>query len=366
MERDFALIIDPDGQADALSINEGDITGQHRMLHTCLGKGYATLGLGRFLVHESRTVFDQQANVPAQQLWTGLSGGGSPAPFLRGPVIVTARRRPDGSYPALLPGQLDRLCGRVGQVDWAPPTRPAITAAQAKGTRKEQCDALAVHTDPATGMWAYVVCDGVGDHVETRAMAHAFAQRIAIVAAETGDPGAAVHTARAELPTWQDHFCSETLPTSTVAAAVWRPGAEEVRIAWAGDSRIYVMGDSGFVDRLTEDHNVAGYNRARGAEVREGDEHLLLSSIESGTIQELRVHRERVRELLLCTDGVYGPLEAAHGGGVSAALALMSSKEAAGALVADSVALANRRSWDAWGVCEADNATALIVDFLGL
>ncbi|MEU8919550.1 protein phosphatase 2C domain-containing protein [Kitasatospora sp. NPDC048545] len=365
MERDFALIIDPDGASDELSFLEDDITGQHRRLYACLGKGYTTARLGLFLVHSPRTVSDQQANLPAQQLWTGLSGG-SPAPFFRGSVIITGHRRPDGSYPALLPRQLDQLHQHVGRVVWAPPTRPTISAAQRKGARKEQCDAFAVHRDRATGTWAFVVCDGVGDHVETRAMAHTFAQRIAVVAAETGDPGAAVHAARAELPTWQLHICSETEPTATVAAAVWNPREVDIRLAWAGDSRIYAVSPAGLVEQLTEDHNVAAYQRSRRAAVREGDEHMLLSHIASGPVEELRVHRERAVGLLLCTDGVSGPLSADGGSSVADTFALLPPKEAASALVADAVGCAAERSWVAWGESLADNATALIVDIAGL
>ncbi|MEU5385963.1 PP2C family protein-serine/threonine phosphatase [Kitasatospora cineracea] len=365
MKRDFALMIDPDGTVDELSANEGNITGQHRMIHTYLGKGYATVSLGRFLLHEPRRAFPQQANVPAQKLWMGLSGGSTP-PIFRGSIIVTARRRPDGSYPALLPGQLDQLHQHIGTLTWTPPTRPLVTAAQAKGTRKEQCDALAVHNDPATGAWAFVVCDGVGDSAETQAMAGHFARRIAIMGAEAGDPAAAVHAARAELDHWIYQSCLRTKPTATVAAAVWSPRAEKIRIAWAGDTRIYAMSSFGLVDLLTEDHNVAAYNRARGAVVREGDEHRLLAAIDSGPVGERQVHRDLAHRLLLCTDGAYGPLEAASRSGVSGAFALMPPKEAVGALVTDSVTLAEERSWAEWGEVAADNATALIVSFGGL
>ncbi|WP_327073169.1 protein phosphatase 2C domain-containing protein [Kitasatospora purpeofusca] len=361
MSLTFALFIDPDGEVDELDTPNSGIEGQHRMVHSHLGKGYSTVGLGRFVLHCTNAPFPQQVNIPAQQMWKDLSGGSLP-PVFRGPVVVTGRRRPDGSYPLLPADQLDRLHRSIGAVPWTEPKQPVISAAQDKGTRGEQCDAVAVHTDHATGVWAFVVCDGVEDHVEARWAAHHLAQRIAIVAAETGDPEAAVNAARQDLPTWRLHFCSETKPTATVAAAVWHPRRGEITVAWAGNVRVYAMGATGLVEQLTVDHTVAEFKESRNAPVQPGDEDRLLAHVGEGPVEVLRVYREWVSRLLLCTDGAYGPVERRLRGGVVNTLALMPPKEAAGALVVEGVRAAVERSEDEWGEADAGNATALVVD----
>ncbi|MCX4749269.1 SpoIIE family protein phosphatase [Kitasatospora sp. NBC_01287] len=365
MNRVFALVIDPDGTWDELSSPEGEITAQHQALHTNLGKGYTTTAIGRFLVHWPDTPYDQETNRAAQQLWSGLSGG-SPAPFFRGTVIVTARRRPDGSYSGLLPAQLDRLHDNVGEHPWKPQTAPVISTSQEKGTRAQQCDAAAVHTDAATGVWAFALCDGVGDHIETGLLVEHFAPRLARTAAETGDPGAAIHAARAELAHWQMNWCVEEEPTAAVVVAVWDPRRKELLIAWAGDCRAYAMSATGLVTQLTADHNLAAYKASRKMITGPDDHHQLLSHMGEGPVEEMCVHLDRVRRLLLCSDGVYHPIEAASWSGVSTSFALLEPKSAAGRLVVDAVAEAVARSRAECGRLEADNATALVVDFPGL
>ncbi|MFE2346165.1 PP2C family protein-serine/threonine phosphatase [Kitasatospora cineracea] len=365
MNRPFALAVDPDGQVDELVIPEGHVTGQHRILHTHLGKGYSTIGLGRLLVHCPNTPYEQHANIPAQRLWTALAGGAS-APFFRGTVIVTGRRLPDGTYPRMRDGQIEELARNVHPTSWEVPTRPEISAAQLRGVRWWQCDAFAVHADAGTGTWAFVVCDGLGDLVEAQMAAHHFSQRIAIVAAETGDPEAAVYAARGQLAHWTWNFCVEGEPTSTVAVAVWNPRKEEVLIAWAGNSRVYAQSPTGVVEQLTVDHTMAEYKKAHGAPVRDGDEHQLLAHLEEGPVEVVRVHRERASKLLLCTNGTYESIESHRRHGMYATFSLMPPKEAAGALVAEGVSRAIARSEDAQRERDADNATALVVDFAGL
>ncbi|WP_316521075.1 SpoIIE family protein phosphatase [Kitasatospora brasiliensis] len=361
----FAFAVDPDGEQDEIP-NPPVPAGQREILVRNLGEGYSSLPLGRYTVHCRSREAEEEANRYSQQMWSAIAGGGGRAPFFRGSVLVTGRRRLDGTYTDLTRADVDRLSKTANSTRWVRPAGPPIGGAQLRGQRDKQCDALAAHRDGNSGVWAFVVCDGVGDTDETAAFARYAASRLAYLASELGSPGDAIRQVRAELPDWYRRTGVADGTTSTAAVATWHPDWDEVRIAWAGDSRVWAFSPSGHSELLTEDHNLAAVKRRLGKPVGRWDHNRLLAEVGYGGIEERTVHRDLVDTLVLCTDGAYHPLE--KNGATRAAIDRYSYvtldrslvKSAAGDLVADAVerAVADARMSDCGE--RADNATTLV------
>ncbi|MFD4394400.1 PP2C family protein-serine/threonine phosphatase [Kitasatospora sp. NPDC058478] len=360
----FALAVDPDGTQDEMFQPSYGVE-QLELLSRNLGAGYSSLPIGGYTVHCGTRSNAEEANRYGQQMWTRLAGGGR-APFFRGAVWITGRRRPDGTYLPLDRVDLDRLSEAANSRQWARPGGLVISGAQLQGQRDKQCDALAVHRDRASGVWSFVVCDGVGDTEATAAFVQHVTPRLARVASRTGSPGDAIRTVRAELPDWHRRSGLEGEPTSTAVAATWHPDWDEVRIAWSGDSRAYVFSPSGRREQATADHNLAAVKLRCGKPLHRWDHNLLLSDVGYGDIGERTVHRDAVDTLLLCTDGAYHPLD--KDGSVRTAIdwyayvTLEHSliKSTAGELVSDAVERAVSDFRKGSGEL-ADNASALMV-----
>lgn len=128
--------------------------------------------------------------------------------------------------------------------------------AQNVGGRTAQCDATAVRTAP-TGARAYVLLDGIGSSDEVRVWTRRAAVRLAQVAARRGDAEAGLRAVYAEYaadPDRQDPYILRYMPSAAAVVAVTVPG-EPLTVAWAGDSRAYLL-RAGVAFRLTEDHNL--------------------------------------------------------------------------------------------------------------
>nr|BEK65654.1 hypothetical protein KPHV_28810 [Kitasatospora purpeofusca] len=371
MNQTFAFAVDPDGAQDEIgtALLAPGVDGQQAMLHRNLGPGYSSLPLGPYVVHSGNRPFEEEVNRYGQQLWSGLAGGGR-APFFRGTVIVTGRRGPDGLYSTLNPKEVRRLAGGAESTLWLPSGGPVIAGAQLQGLRKIQCDALAVHRDRMSGVWAFVVCDGVGDTADVAEFTRDIAPELARRAAATGSAGDAIRMVRAQMPHWLARSGEGTDPTSTAVVATWHPDWQEVDVAWVGDSRAYLLSPSGRGELLTADHNMAQMKRSRGIPVDRWDHNLLLSELGYGEIGERSVHRDGVGVLLLCTDGSYAQVEDggrsnALPGGVDrypcTVLDLYPAKSAAEVLVRDAVEASRAKSLAVDGEERADNATALVV-----
>ncbi|MEO3976991.1 mucin-2 [Streptomyces sp. CAU 1734] len=197
--------------------------------------------------------------------------------------------------------------------------------AQNVGGRSAQCDATAVRTAP-TGARAYVLLDGIGSSRAVRDWTRRAAASLARAAARRGDAEAglrATYAAYAADPNRQDPYARAYMPSAAAVVAVTVPG-KPLSVAWAGDSRAYLLRD-GIAFRLTQDHNLRrvypptashdGGNRNRitsylgssrtDEEVRELRDH---PAIETATAELTRGSR-----LLLASDGAYEPLaDAGH------------------------------------------------------
>ncbi|MFF8769030.1 PP2C family protein-serine/threonine phosphatase [Kitasatospora sp. NPDC015120] len=371
MIKTFALVLDPDGIQDELGRPVGrpvvvHTSAEQSVLKSNLGPGYSSLPIGPYILHHGNGPFEEEANRYAQQLWAGLAGGGR-APFFRGSVFVTGRRRADGTYQDLGRDEITRLSDLADSTKWIHPVGPVVSAAQSRGLRREQCDALAVHRDRASGVWAFVVCDGIGDDEEVAGFVRHFAPLLARSAASTGSPGDAIRLGRDAVPGWMASTDSWVAGTTAVVVT-WHPTWTGLRVGWAGDSRAYAISPTGLGELLTTDHNLAQRKRSRNQPVGPNDHHNLLADLRYGEIGERTVSRGRVDRILLCSDGAYQPLEEAGGrlaGGFGAypatVLDLYPAKSAAGALVSDAVERARVASLRVYGEEHADNATALVV-----
>lgn len=140
--------------------------------------------------------------------------------------------------------------------------------------------------------------------------------------------------------------------------------AASLRVAWVGDSRAYVLAADGVVHALTEDHNLGKFGAANqltrallgSLDHRHGDALDDCGSHTPQTAPPLRglPFSPPPARILLCTDGVCGPL---------------SDEEIAGTLTntPDASAAARRLTSRAVRAARAagesaDNATALIID----
>ncbi|MBB4949558.1 serine/threonine protein phosphatase PrpC [Kitasatospora gansuensis] len=371
MIKTFAFAVDPDGTQDELSGHVGrpvvvHTSAEQSVLKSNLGPGYSSLPIGPYILHHANGPFEEESNRYAQQLWTGLAGGGR-APLFRGSVFVTGRRRADGTYQDLTRHEITRLSVLADSTRWVHPGGPVVSAAQSRGLRNEQCDAFAVHRNRASGVWAFVVCDGIGDDEEVAEFVQHFAPFLARSAAATGTPGHAIRLGRDAVPGWMESTGSWVAGTTAVVVT-WHPTWTGLRVGWAGDSRAYAISPTGLGELLTTDHNLAQRKRSRNQPVGPHDHHNLLSDLGYGEIGELTVSRDRVDRLLLCSDGAYQPMEETGGrlaGGFGAYPATVldqyPAKSAAGVLVSDAVERARTISRRGPGDEHADNATALVV-----
>ncbi|MFF2556342.1 PP2C family protein-serine/threonine phosphatase [Nocardia sp. NPDC058058] len=226
--------------------------------------------------------------------------------------------------------------------------RVAGSAVSRVGLRTINADAVATFTDERLGRTAFVVADGVGDHLA--------AARAARLVARTASRVAVVHGARAGILAAQQELLRE-LPEaaadSVLVVAVLPAGGQPdgpTDIAWVGDCRAYRWNGRA-LQRITTDHTVAEYFRSRGHEPMPGMAHLVTTSartVEPDQIGHTATGSSAGR-LLLCSDGVGKKLD------MVAIKTLLAANDSAGhtaeALVETALANGGR-----------DNTTALVVD----
>ncbi|MGW4691038.1 hypothetical protein ACWEO1_01460 [Kitasatospora cineracea] len=366
----FAYVIDPDGADDTITHwdpadDQARIRLDARQLTTNLGADYSSHRLGRYVVHHGNPPYVQEVNHYAGQLWTGLASGG-PTPVLRGTVLVTGRKLLDGTHRLLDFSEIEHLAALAQEpTQWLEPDGLVVSAAQMQGDRARQCDAFAVHRDQTTGVWAFAVCDGIGDSQDTADFVRHFTPRLAKAAATFQRPQKAIEAIRREVEPWQQRRGVGEDVSSTAVVVTWHALWRRVNIAWAGDSRAYEIKAGRQGRLLTADHNLAQQRRAAGEPVGPDDHHRLTADLSWGEIGTRTQHGELDR-LLLCTDGAYFPL----GDGAGPNLAQTAdyfdrnyldrywAKSAAGWVV--SRAVERHRSG---GDGPADNATSLVIAF---
>lgn len=235
-----------------------------------------------------------------------------------------------------VPGEQTRLARVVGQ------------AVSRRGGRTINADAVATFTDKHTGRSAFVVADGVGDHLA--------AARAARIVAHTAARVAVVRGAREGILAAQQELLRE-LPDSkadsVLVVAVLPAGGQPdapCDIAWVGDCRAYRW-NGRVLHQITTDHTVAEYFRSRGHQPMPGMGHLVTTSARTtrpGDIGETATGSSTGR-LLLCTDGVGKRLEMADIKELLAATT--STADTADALVEAALNTGG-----------TDNTTALVVD----
>ncbi|MFJ4680538.1 PP2C family protein-serine/threonine phosphatase [Kitasatospora sp. NPDC088783] len=242
-----------------------------------------------------------------------------------------------------------------------PPSASASrhAAAQLRGLRAHQCDATATYTAP-DGARAYVLLDGIGDTPAVSAWVRSTARWLARACAVRGDAEAGVRAVYTVL-------AARSAAEAAAVAAVAAPG-RPLTVAWAGDTRAYLLGPDG-LERLTEDHNM------RRVEGPGGDRNTVTSCLGSELTDaecrrwnrhpavESTVRPAGACRLLLASDGAYEPIEDDGAApGLAALTATGSPRTAAHALVRQAVdrsAAATRAR--PYGP-HADNATVLIAD----
>ncbi|PXY21012.1 PP2C family protein-serine/threonine phosphatase [Prauserella muralis] len=221
-------------------------------------------------------------------------------------------------------------------------------AASDRGPRAINADAVATHTDPDTGRMAFVVADGVGDHL----LAARAARLAASVAAEQ-----AVHHGAAEglLAAQRELLAQFDQPQADavlVVAVLPAPGGEEETgdIAWVGDCRAYRW-NGRVLHQVTVDHTMAEFWRAHGMTPSPRMEHMVTDSVRTakpGDVGRARISAGAGR-LVLASDGVHKSL------GLPAIRTLLADGVPAGDTAAALVAAARERG-------SGDNATAVVVD----
>ncbi|WP_433667641.1 PP2C family protein-serine/threonine phosphatase [Nocardia sp. CA-136227] len=229
-----------------------------------------------------------------------------------------------------------------------PLVRVAGSGVSRLGRRTVNADAFATFTDMGSGRSAFVVADGVGDHLA--------AARAARLAASIAAKVAVVDGAEAGILAAQRGLVDE-LPESAadcvlVVAVLPSRGQPDgpCDIAWVGDCRAYRW-NGRVLHRMTTDHTVAEYFRARGHDPLPGMRHLVTTSVRTvrpGDIGRTSTGSSAGR-LLLCSDGVGKQL------GMPIIKSILAQGSSAGPA-------AERLVGAALGRGGTDNTTALVVD----
>ena len=233
-----------------------------------------------------------------------------------------------------------------------------------KGDRSYQQDAAdwARVTDPDTGLPAIVaaVADGCGSGAGSGRIARDAVSLAVRIAATYGGEylDRAIDAAREIID--ERHPRRGRNDNTTLALAYY--DAAVLRVAWVGDSRAYALTADGKLHALTRDHNLAPYapnqlTRALLGSVdhRHGD---VWEGCESHTPQLatplLGSTLSPVARVLLCTDGVCGPLSDEE---IAGTLTTASDASTAARRLTSRAVRAARAAGES-----ADNATALVID----
>ncbi|MGW1801700.1 PP2C family protein-serine/threonine phosphatase [Streptomyces sp. NPDC001984] len=147
-------------------------------------------------------------------------------------------------------------------------------------------------------------------------------------------------------------------PGAVAVVAVYHHDDPTLHLAWSGDARAYRLSHIAGLHQLTKDHNYAQELLDAGRAPKEWDHHSVTANLEDGAIADTEVPVNLVAQLILCSDGVYHPLETHEPGLLEAAAELaLDAKDSAASLVAEALAVGRRRG------DKCDNATALVVRF---
>ncbi|MEV6770259.1 protein phosphatase 2C domain-containing protein [Nocardia sp. NPDC051030] len=241
-----------------------------------------------------------------------------------------------GEPPGEISRELPRLLGTVSG-----------SSVSKVGRRTINADAVATVTDERLGRSAFVVADGVGDHLGAARAARIVARTAARVAVTQGARAGILAAQRELLRQLPESEADSVLVVAVLPASGQPDGPCD--IAWLGDCRAYRW-NGRVLHQITTDHTVAEYFRLRGHEPMAGMGHLVTTSartVRPGDIGEASTGSS-VGQLVLCTDGVGKRLEMAD---IKSILAEGDSPGRTAAALVDT-------ALDGGGT---DNATALVV-----
>lgn len=224
---------------------------------------------------------------------------------------------------------------------------PGISGASVsrRGPRSLNADAAASWTDRVAARTAFVVADGIGDHLP--------AARAARLVAATAARAGAHFGAKAGILAAQEELLRQ-LPEreadSVLVVAVGSTLGGRWDIAWVGDCRAYRW-NGRVLHQITTDHTVAEYFRALGRPAAPRMSHLVTTSARTTSAADIGQAETGASEgrLLLSTDGVHKSL------GMSAIKELL-ARTATPGVAADALVEGARSAGS------TDNATALVVD----
>ncbi|MET9288974.1 PP2C family protein-serine/threonine phosphatase [Nocardia beijingensis] len=221
-------------------------------------------------------------------------------------------------------------------------------SASRRASRSINADAVAIETDATTGTTAYVVADGVGDHLLGARAARTVAAAAARAAARDG-ARAGILAAQEELLREVPEPSADSVLVVAVLPAAGQPDGP-CEVAWVGDCRAYRW-NGRVLHQITTDHTVAELYRTRGRVPTPRMSHLVTTS--ARTVQPDAIGYaatgSSTGRLLLSTDGVHKPL------GIAEVKAILADGDAAPTIAStlvDAALLAGGK----------DNATALVVD----
>jgi serine/threonine protein phosphatase PrpC len=221
-------------------------------------------------------------------------------------------------------------------------------AASNRGPRKINADAVATHTDPTTGRMAFVVADGVGDHLLAARAARLSARTAAATAVHYGAHDGLLCAQRELL----QQFDQEHADAVLVVAVLPPVGSTEevVDIAWVGDCRAYRW-NGRVLHQVTVDHTVAQVWRTHGGTPPPRMDHIVTDSVRTAKASDIGRASAGPGRLLLSTDGVHKLLDLLQ---IRSILADNGTAgETANALVTHATTLGS-----------TDNATAVVIDRL--
>jgi protein phosphatase len=170
-----------------------------------------------------------------------------------------------------------------------------------RGLRSLNADAVSSWTDPVTGTSAFVVADGVGDHLP----AARAARTVAVVAARAATHDGAVGGILAAQAELVRQFPEKEADAVLVVAVLPVTGGP-CDIAWVGDCRAYRW-NGRVLHQITTDHTAAEYFRSLGRRPARRFEHLVLTSARTASPESIgRATTGSSRgRFLLSTDGVH-------------------------------------------------------------
>jgi protein phosphatase len=217
-----------------------------------------------------------------------------------------------------------------------------------RGSRSLNADAVGAYTDIARGRSAFVVADGIGDHL--------LAVRAARTAAATAAHASAASGAVAGILAAQ-HELTRQFPQAKadcvlVVAVLPAPEYPDMPcdIAWVGDCRAYRW-NGRVLHQITTDHTVAEVLSSRGIRPTARMGHLVTTSVRTVAPEEIghATTGTSSGRFLLASDGAHKPLTIAD---IRDLLATAETPGAAAAALTD-------RALRAGGT---DNTTALVLD----